>query len=113
MHRLASHITSSPGDYTPAELKRMFLEVYGVDNLDLHPDIPIVPVRKDRHIYVQNILAKYRPRYHLVLDDEAFWYENQNLNYFRTDTYNGITHDVFSQIWDFAANIYLENQKHL
>lgn len=96
-------ITSSPGDYTPAELKRMFLEVYGVDNLDLHPDIPIVPVRKDRHIYVQNILAKYRPRYHLVLDDETFWYENQNLNYFRTDTYNGITHDVFSQIGDFGG----------
>lgn len=106
-------ISSSPGQYTPAELKQIFLEVYNVDNLDLHPDITITPVRTNRHLYVKDILQKYQAQYHIVLDDEFFWYENQGLNYFRTDTYDGITHNIFNQIWDFAEKIAREKQQHL
>lgn len=98
-------ISSSPGSYSKQELKVMFRQVYEVNNLDLHPDEPIVEVRLNRHLYIKNILAKYQPEHYLILDDEFFWYENQGLNYFRTDTQNGITHEVFNQMWDFADNI--------
>ncbi len=102
-------ISSTPGNYSKEELKAMFVNIYGVDNLDLHPDEEIVPVRTERDHYVKQILQKYQPQYHLVLDDEAFWYENKQLNYFRTDTYNGITHQVFCRLWDFAEEIAAHN----
>lgn len=98
-------ISSTPGNYSKGQLKTMFVNIYGINNLDLHPIEEIVPVRTDRHLFVKQILEKYQPRYHLVLDDEYFWYEKTELNYFQTDTYNGITHNVFCQLWDFAEQI--------
>lgn len=98
-------ISSTPGNYSKEELKKMFVNVYGIDNLDLHPEEEIIPVRTNRHCFINQILEKYQVKYHIVLDDEDFWYKNQNLNYFQTDTYNGITHQVFCQLWDFAETI--------
>lgn len=98
-------ISASPGSYRKDQLKKMFQEVYGVDNLDLHPVEPITEIRTNRQFYIKDILNKYQVKYHLVLDDEFFWYENQGLNYFRTDTQNGITYEVFNQMWDFADHI--------
>ena len=84
-------ISSSPGKYSREELEQMFRKVYQVDNLFLHPEIEITPVRTDRQLYVRDILQKYQVQHHLVLDDEPFWYENQGLNYFQTDTFDGIS----------------------
>lgn len=100
-------ISSSPGSYTKEELKKMFVEVYEIDNLDLHPEEPIQSVRTDRHLYVKNCIRKYDIKYYIILDDEFMWYQDQNLNYFRTDTYNGITHDVFCSLAEYANKIKL------
>ena len=83
----------------------MFEQEYGVYNLELHPQEPIVPVRTNRQDYVKNILQKYDVQYHLILDDEFMWYENENLNYFRTDTFDGIKHDTFCQICNWIETI--------
>lgn len=100
-------ISSSPGSYSKEELKKMFVEVYGIDNLDLHPEEPIQTVRKDRHLYVKKCLKKYNVKYHIVLDDEFFWYDKQGLKYFQTDTFDGITHEVFCKLMDYANIIKL------
>ena len=71
-------ISSSPGKYSREELEQMFRKVYQVDNLFLHPEIEITPVRTDRQLYVRDILQKYQVQHHLVLDDEPFWYENRS-----------------------------------
>ena len=101
-------ISSSPGDYSKEELKTMFEQEYGVHNLELHPLEPIVPVRQNRQDFVKSILQKYGVKYHLILDDEFMWYENQNLNYFRTDCYDGIKHDTFCEICDWIKTIKLK-----
>ncbi len=98
-------ISSTPGSYNKAELKTMFEQEYGVYNLELHPQEPIVPVRLNRQDYVKNILQKYDVQYHLILDDEFLWYEHENLNYFRTDTYEGIKHDTFCKICNWIETI--------
>ena len=90
----------------------MFRKFYQVDNLFLHPEIEITPVRTDRQLYVRDILQKYQVQHHLVLDDEPFWYENQGLNYFQTDTFDGITHKVFLSMVKLAEEI-AHKQKHL
>ena len=105
-------ISSSPGKYSRKELEQMFRKVYQVDNLFLHPEIEITPLRTDRQLYVRDILQKYQVQHHLVLDDEPFWYENQGLNYFQTDTFDGITHKVFLAMVKLAEEI-AHKQKHL
>ena len=102
-------ISSSPGSYSKAELTKILKNTYRVNNLELHPQEEIVPVRMDRAEYVKNILQKYNVAYHLILDDEFHWYEGKNLNYFRTDTFDGIRFETFLKLSEFAEQIY--NQK--
>ena len=97
-------MSSTPGNYSKEELETMFRDVYHIDNLFLHPEIPIAPVRTNRHSFVKEILQKYQVKYHLIFDDEDFWYQNQDLNYIKTDTYDGITHNAF-----MAADKLLQN----
>ena len=99
-------ISSSPGSYSKEDLARIFKDTYRVNNLELHPQEEIVPVRNNRTEYITNIIKKYNAAYHLILDDEFHWYEGKNLNYFRTDTFDGICFKTFLLLSEFAEQIH-------
>lgn len=103
-------ITGNPDISDKPLLQKIFHQKYGINNLKLHPDEPILPRRAERCDYVQECIRKYQIKNYLVLDDEDCGYSKRQMNYIKTDTYNGILFEHFIKMDDYIKKINQEEQ---